>query len=311
MGSRRFLFAFGLGAGILAGALISAVSWLIRPESWNVWSLLASVVISAALFTFGGYVTWFSWAKTRANERRELISRLSQGDLSVGANRRMENQEDLRRLIISLRRAMSQVQRVSGNVHRTCKEVGEQARMLLEAARRQGGAVDRSLGAVGGMGESLQSAGKRVHQLETFAQDTTGALSEMTERIEQVASALTTLNDFAHKTSDLVLQMSDRLTSIVASGDALLRFANEAGDFVQAVEGGIDAVRRRANETGDLAREVTTTAERGQTLVGESVKGMYQVEETIRKAAVLVDALGDRSAQIGRIVDVIQEIADQ
>ena len=45
--------------------------------------------------------------------------------------------------------------------------------------------MDRSLGAVAGMGESLQAAGKRVGQLEKFAQDTTGVLTEMTERIEQ------------------------------------------------------------------------------------------------------------------------------
>ena len=76
--------------------------------------------------------------------------------------------------------------------------------------------MDRSLLSVSAMGQSLQSAGKRVSQLETFAQDTTGALSEMTERIEQVASALTTLNAFAHQTSALVQAMSEGLSTAAA-----------------------------------------------------------------------------------------------
>ncbi|MHB8877087.1 MAG: ABC transporter substrate-binding protein [Myxococcaceae bacterium] len=311
MGSRRFLFAFGIGGGLGAGLAIGLVLWALtgQPSTVTAWGAL--FLTACGSFTLGGYLTWFQWAAGRARVREKLIAQLSQGDLTVHSKEQTAGQPELNRLIQSLRRALAQVQRVTGNVHHTCRELSEQGRSLLEAARRQGAAVDRTLGSVGGMGESLHAAGRRVGQLETFAQDTTGALTEMTERIEQVASALTTLNEFAHKTSDLVHSMSERLSSIASSGDALVRFASEAENFVSAVEGGIDSVRRRANETGDLAREVTATAERGEALVVDSVKGMYRIEETVRRAAEIVDGLGTRSLAIGRIVDVIQEIADQ
>ncbi|HYV47200.1 MAG TPA: ABC transporter substrate-binding protein [Myxococcaceae bacterium] len=311
MGNRRFLYTFGLGGGLLSGLLVGAMLRLLtaQPASLREW---AAVVVSCAVcFTFGGYLTWFQWAARRHRARSTIVASLAQGDLTAATPEAFTGQAEFRRLVLSLRRALFQVQRVTGNVFRTCSEVTDQARALLEAARRQGAAVDRSLGSVSAMGQSLQSAGRRVGQLETFAQDTTGALAEMTERIEQVASALTTLNDFAHQTSTLVQSMSEGLSAAAASGDELTRFANEAEDFVSAVEGGIDSVRRRANETGHLARDVTATAERGQQLVGDSVKGMYRVEETVRKAAEIVDSLGGRSLEIGRIVDVIQEVADQ
>ncbi len=311
MGSRRFLIAFGIGGGLGTGLAMGLVLWALtgQPDGVLAWSaLLASAVAS---FTLGGYLTWFQWAARRARVREQLIAQLSQGDLTVRAREQTAGHPELIRLILSLRRALAQVQRVTGNVHHTCRELSEQGRNLLEAARRQGAAVDRAEGSVGSMGDSLQAAGRRVGQLETFAQDTTGSLSEMTERIEQVASALTTLNEFAQRTSDLVQSMSERLTAIAQSGDALVGFASEAENFVQAVEGGIDSVRRRANETGDLAREVTATSERGEALVADSVKGMYRVDETVRRAAEIVDSLGTRSIAIGRIVDVIQEIADQ
>jgi oligopeptide transport system substrate-binding protein len=311
MGSRRFLFTFGIAGGLASGLILCLLLYLsgVMPPNLAAWLVLVGGNICT--FTLGGYVTWFKWAAARAERRGRILSDLAQGDLTVNDPRQFDGHADVRRLILSLRRALSQVQRVTGNVHRTCRDVGDQARMLLEAARRQGGAVDRSQAAVDGMGESLQAAGRRVGQLETFAQDTTGALAEMTERIEQVASALTTLNEFAHATSDHVQAMSERISSIASSGDALVRFAGEADDFVSAVEGGIDSVRRRARETGDLAREVTATAERGQALVGESVASMYRIEETVRRAAEIVDSLGTRSLEIGRIVDVIQEVADQ
>jgi len=311
MGSRRFLFAFGIAGGLLSGALVGATLFGLTGQPTTLAHWAALLGLSVLTFTTGGYFTWFMWAGQRVQARTQLVARLSQGDLSLASEDSFEDQGDFRRLVLSLRRAISQVQRVSGNVQQTCHEVMEQARALLEAARRQGAAVDRTLDSVGGMGGSLQAAGRRVGQLEKFAQDTTGVLTEMTERIEQVASALTTLNAFAHKTSELVLATSERLSAIADSGDALARFATEAQDFVSAVEGGIDAVRRRAKETGDLGRDVTVTADRGQALVVDSVKGMYRIEETVRRAAEIVESLGQRSFEIGRIVDVIQEVADQ
>jgi oligopeptide transport system substrate-binding protein len=311
MGSRRFLFTFGIAGGLLSGAVLGALLAGLTGQPSSPWHWAVLLLTSVLTFTTGGYLTWFQWAARRASGRTEIIARLSQGDLSIGSEAEVDERGDFRRLVLSLRRAIVQVQRVSGNVQQTCRDVLDQARMLLEAARRQGSAVDRTLGSVGGMGESLAAAGRRVGQLEKFAQDTTGVLTEMTERIEQVASALTTLNEFAHQTSEAVLSVNQRLSAFAESGDALVRFASEAENFVSAVEGGIEAVRRRAQETGDLGREVTDTADRGQALVGDSVKAMYRIEETVRHAAEIVDSLGQRSFEIGRIVDVIQEVADQ
>ncbi|WP_426735733.1 ABC transporter substrate-binding protein [Myxococcus faecalis] len=310
MGAKRYLFAFGLAAGLLSALVLGGVLQL-TGQRLDVSAWTALLFATPTLYIVGGYLSWFRWAALRRLARRRVMAQLAEGDLTTTGGFRYEGHEDVRRLILSLRRALSQVQRVTANLHRTSNEVSEQALSLLEAARRQGGAVERTLHSVSGMGGSLQVVGKRVHQLEVFAVDTTGALLEMTERLEQVVESLSQVNDFANHTTSLMQAMSERLANIASSGDELARFAAEAENFVALVEGGIDSVRRRASETNQLALAVTATAERGEVLVGDSVKGMYRVEETVRKAAELMGTLGSRSAEIGRIVDVIQEIADQ
>ncbi len=310
MFGKRFLFVFGALGGLCSGAVsLLALSLLLR-RSLPVGFWLLTLGLSVCTFTAAAWFTWYRWLAQSSARRRALIAQLAQGDLTPQVTG-LEGQEDLRRLILSLRRALFQVQRVTGNVYRTCRDVGSQARTLLEAARRQGAAVERSEGSVESMSGSLDAAGRRVGQLESFAEETTRSLTEMTERMEQVASALGTLDGFARRTTERVQVMSEGLSAVAASGDVLARFAGEAAAFVSAVEGGIDSVRRRANETGDLAREVTATAERGEALVNDSVKGMYRVEETVRKAAEIVDSLGTRSMEIRRIVEVIQDVADQ
>ncbi len=309
MGKRKYLFAFGLGggvaAGLLAGVLLStfmslpAVGWLV---------LVLSTSVSFTLF---GYFTWFQWSQRRAERMRVQLDRLAAGDLTRATSSGRIEDNEIHRLTLSLRRALSQVQRVTQNLHRTSRDVETEARALLEAARRQQSAVDRSQTAVSSMGESLSGTGKRVNQLEAFAQETTGALTEMTERIEQVATALQKLDITARKTSEKVEAVSDRAGSVVSAGTVLTAFAQQTADYVASVEGGIDSVRRRAEETGGLAREVTSTAERGEALVAESVKSMYRVEDTVKRSMELVNALGKNSLEIGRVIDVIQDIADQ
>jgi ABC-type transport system substrate-binding protein/methyl-accepting chemotaxis protein len=311
MGAKRYLFGFGLVGGLFTACVVGGLQRLVRGAPLTTGEWLILLLLTPALYLLGGWVTWFRWAAQRSQARRRVITRLAEGDLAITSSLQFEGRDDVRRLIVSLRRAISQVQRVTVNMHRTSNAVAEQSRMLLEAARRQGTAVDRSLDSVTSMGQSLHGAGSRVVQMDTFAQETTSALLEMSERLQQVGHALSILDEFSHHTSDLVQSMSERLSHIAMAGDELARFANETESFVSMVGTGIDAVRRRATETNQLAQAVTATAQRGEALVQDSVKGMYRVEETVRKAAELVDLLGERSTQIGRIVDVIQEIADQ
>lgn len=308
MGRRRYVYIFGLGGGILCGFLsglaLSSVSG--HPDTWFEW--LVMVASSTAGFTFFGWLTWFQSGVRRRERLRRQVELISAGDLT---NTSRNDEVDLQRLVLSLRRALAQVQRVTQNLHRTSRDVEAEVRSVLDASRRQQAAVDRSQTAVGAMGESLQGSTRRIAQLENFARETTAALTEMTERIEQVATALTGLDTNARKTSDGVENMSHRVTAIVDAQQALTLFARETQDYVASVEGGIDSVRRRAEETGGLARDVTRTAERGEALVIDSVRGLHAIEDTVRQASSLVNSLGGYSLEIGRVVDVIQDIADQ
>jgi len=310
MAAKKHLYALllvgGLALALILGGLLHLVTG--QPSDGAGWSVL---LVGTPLLLVMGYTGWLLWGQEPARERTRFFARLAEGDLTQTDYGDAEDQREVRRLIYSLRRALNQVQRVTGNVRRTCHGVSEEVRVLLEAARRQGGAVERSRESVARMGESLQTAGHRVSHLESFSRETSGSLMEMTERLGQVAEALLALDQFSHRTTQQVQAMSERLHHIASSGDELARFASEAESFVQNVQTGIDAVRQRASETNQLAHAVTATAERGEVLVNECVQGMYRVEETVRKAAELVDSLGVRSTQIGRIVDVIQEIADQ
>ncbi|MBS2026689.1 MAG: ABC transporter substrate-binding protein [Deltaproteobacteria bacterium] len=309
MGLRRFLVAYSL-AGALPGLAALLIAQSLSGQPFAVRAGIA-LVVSALWFWLVGYLYFVRAARIERSGRALVVAQIAQGDLTRTPQAVEDRGGDLRALVLALRRAVAQVQQVTRNLRGTSSETAERSRRLLEFAKRQGSAVDRTLTAVGGMGSELERVRGRVAQLQSFSSEATGSLQEMTSRMESVGNVLATLNDFVTKQSRAVEEMTERMGAIADSGGELAKFAVEADLFVGAVAQGIEGVRRRAQQTGDLAREVSSTAERGQALVKDSVQGMYVLQDSVQRVAELVERLGQRSDEIGRIIDVIEEIADQ
>ena len=69
-----------------------------------------------------------------------------------------------------------------------------------------------------------------------------------------------------------------------------------------------------ARNTGKIAESASKTAKvarAGQEIVINSVEEVKKIAETVTETSAFVKTLGDRSSQIGEIVNVINEIADQ
>jgi len=306
---RRFFFTFSL-----VGALPGLAALAVAHASQDLgdaprWAL--SALASAIVFWVASFLLFVRGGRRERVDRALVVAQIAQGDLTRTPDPHQDRGGDLRALVLALRRAVAQVQQVTRNLRGTSSETAERSRKLLEFAKRQGAAVDRTLAAVGGMGQSLDTAHGRVEQLQSFSREATVSLADMTARMESVGEVLATLNDFVTRQSRAVEEMTERMGAIADSGGELAKFAVEADLFVGAVAQGIEGVRRRAQQTGDLAREVSATAERGQALVKDSVEGMYVLQTSVQRVAELVERLGQRSDEIGRIIDVIEEIADQ
>lgn len=70
-------------------------------------------------------------------------------------------------------------------------------------------------------------------------------------------------------------------------------------------------IARNTSDISDSAKEMLTTAEKGSEIVNRSVHEVREIEETVRKSSEFVKDLGDQSEEIGKIINVINEIADQ
>ena len=73
----------------------------------------------------------------------------------------------------------------------------------------------------------------------------------------------------------------------------------------------VHEVSENCNKAAESAHETAQTARRGGTIVEDTLAHMRSIAGSVRETAQKVQELGSRSDQIGKIVGVIDDIADQ
>ncbi|WP_129127572.1 methyl-accepting chemotaxis protein [Geomonas oryzae] len=85
----------------------------------------------------------------------------------------------------------------------------------------------------------------------------------------------------------------------------------QSADAVGQISQSINEVAGSAAQASEASQQVLTTAQEGGEIVAGTAQGMEQIAGSVREAAALVHNLGERSEQVGSIVDIINDIADQ
>ena len=73
----------------------------------------------------------------------------------------------------------------------------------------------------------------------------------------------------------------------------------------------VKEVAEKAQSISVAAHEASAMADKGHDVVNAAVSGIQAISRTVNESAAMIGSLGHRSDQIGQIVGVIKDIADQ
>jgi methyl-accepting chemotaxis protein len=125
-----------------------------------------------------------------------------------------------------------------------------------------------------------------------------------------------------HKIISTVRESIEHVSSssheLAMSSEELTRGAREQSDQTERVAGSMNAmsqtiidVARNAGEAADASSEAAQVATRGREVVETAVQGMLRIADTVRESSETIGRLGESSSEIGNIIQVIEDIADQ
>ncbi|MGD0281401.1 MAG: methyl-accepting chemotaxis protein [Dissulfurispiraceae bacterium] len=156
------------------------------------------------------------------------------------------------------------------------------------------------------------ASGDLTAHAESKSRDETGqlldAMGRMAAKLHNVVADVKTSADSVAAASNQLSAKSDQMSRGVAeqSGRAS-QIAAASAEMSQTV---ID-VAKNASNIASSSTETASIAKKGEEIVGISVQEVREIASTVAQSSQLITSLGERSKQIGAIINVIKDIADQ
>ncbi len=145
------------------------------------------------------------------------------------------------------------------------------------------------------------------------------------ERKDEIGDLQRSFDKFVSSIKDTLIQVSEASaavasasTQISSSTEELAAGSQEQSSQATEVAGAVEEMTktilensRNAIDTATTAKKAKGTAEIGGDVVRKTVEGMKEISSVVNRSAETVKALGKSSDQIGEIISVIDDIADQ
>ena len=146
----------------------------------------------------------------------------------------------------------------------------------------------------------------------TVTEDFTGAIADSINfTIDQLRILVSQINDTAQKVSRAAEETQSTALHLAEASEHQAQEIAGASAAVNEMAVTIDQVSANAAESATVAERSVKIANRGAEVVQNTINGMDTIREQIQDTAKRIKRLGESSQEIGDIVSLINDIADQ
>jgi methyl-accepting chemotaxis protein len=134
------------------------------------------------------------------------------------------------------------------------------------------------------------------------------AMKEMVEQLRRVVEEIRTAAESLASGSDQLSASSEEISrNMTGQSERVAQIATSSAEMTQTVED----VAKNASQIAMSASTASELARGGGAVVDKSAAEMKGIETTVNRSASIMRELGTRSEEIGAIISVINDIADQ
>ncbi|MGE5314492.1 MAG: methyl-accepting chemotaxis protein [Acidobacteriota bacterium] len=274
------------------------------------WSLLISLAVGAGIlgvvFYLANSITKpviklgklaYAVAHGDLSGQVEVSSKDEIGDLTRDVNSMVEN---IRTLVDEVKQKGEAAEQAAAEANRTKEAVLAQEQyysrsvdtMLVEMSRFADGDLTVNIKA-----EKDDAIGKLFAGFNTAVGKIRTMLAQVTDAVESTASASG--------------QISSSAEEMAAGAQEQTHQASEVATAVEEMTRTIIDTTKNAATAAELSRMYGDNAKEGGRIVIDTISGMNRIQEVVRESSETVRELGRSSDQIGEIIQVIDDIADQ
>lgn len=159
--------------------------------------------------------------------------------------------------------------------------------------------------------KSNDEIGQMANVINSMTQNLRTLVKNISGATEQVAASSEELTSSSEQLAQMANHISVSITEVATGADEQLQAANETSAVVEQMSASTQQIAANANRVAAQSAMAEDKAKDGEKAVNKAIAQMNQIETTVMASAQVVTKLGERSKEIGEIVDTISGIADQ
>jgi len=159
--------------------------------------------------------------------------------------------------------------------------------------------------------KSRDEIGLLLSSLNTASDNLRGLIKQVANSAEQVAASSEELTASAEQSALAANQVAVNITQVAQGSEQQVRSLNETTAVVEQMSAAIQQVAANAQAVTSTSDKTASSAGEGGKAVQLATNQMTNIEKTVTQSAEVVTKLGERSKEIGQIVDTISGIAGQ
>ncbi|KIH77854.1 CHASE4 domain-containing protein [Geoalkalibacter ferrihydriticus] len=219
--------------------------------------------------------------------------------------------ENFNRFLARLRETVRRTLRVRDELGGATEKIRMTSQAVNKGTLQQSQSLEESHQALQNIDATVAGIAENLSSLLLAAEGSSSATLQVSSTTEEIAGQMESV--FA-KVEDLISALNEMSTSSQQITDSLTNLSGstqETAASVTELDAAIKEIEQAAERTNSFSQEAVQETGRGKQAVDDSIAGIQALCETIERATAVIQDLGNQSNAIGKILTVIDEVADQ
>jgi len=223
------------------------------------------------------------------------------GELAESFNSFLARQRDM----------VGRIRAVTQDLGKANEQIRSASHEVMEGAVRQSQSLEESSKAIEGIDEAAGGIAESTGNLVSSVEESSSATLELGATIEEIAGQMEKLFNTVDEVSSSINEMSVTSQEVSENVGILSSSTEVTVSSMLQMDASIKEIENNAAETSQLASAAAEDAQRGMQAVDETIRGIESIRQTVDRASDAIMELGDKSSAIGKILTVIDDVADQ
>jgi methyl-accepting chemotaxis protein len=261
------------------------------------------------------------FSRTLTQPLQEMVDNLreiAQGEADLSHTLQVRSQDELGALagnfnafVGRLREMVERLRHAAADIFSATDRIRQTSQEVSAGTVRQAASLEDSFQAIQGIDESAIDVANGIGSLLDAVEISSSATLELGATIEEIVSQAERLFVTIEEISSSIAEMSVSSQEVADNVENLSSSTEVTASSITQMDASIKEVEETARQTNQLSEQASVDAEKGKAVVAETIAGIQAIQTTVEEASRAIEDLGRQSREIGTILTVIDEVADQ